>query len=694
MIHRYVFAGILGLVFLEGASLIVGSFVSYDAYCAYIDTLSIKYYFGPLFTLEYYTSMIGRLRIVGASILALAVTITLFRRWFLSKLSGLGTSFGELWNDFIDHLATVWREDRLYVILVGVFTIIGLAMRIVNLDLYMRNDEAHTFSFYATQPWYVYSVLYLQPNNQILHTHLVHFSTTLFGNVSWAIRLPVLIAGTLLIPSVFIMVRKYSNSNIALVTSGFIATAHTMILYSVIARGYIIITSLFIINLTLMFYLRTHTNVGGWFFFTGITVLSAYAVPTALYPIAITYVWYLLSVYYEEVTQPKSLQYRYLFTSAVAAVITTLLLYAPPYAYIGSERFTQNDLGYPYLANWDLFISGLKRQSERLLLWWHEGIPAIGIVTLGVGVIASQIRHSRIANTRVSLVAAVIVALVPILLYQRVFAYARVWLFLFPIYVMLAFAGLSIFFKFNKIYSYLYISISILLISIVFIPSPFIKYFFDLLAPDGDAANVVTPSFIGFVRRNSMFGFVFFVGGVTLYLVERYVPPAIRKRMFFSISATMIVAFQGIYVTKNQTILRSPELGTFRDAEAITLFLKDNIEKKDDIVFGDRIAWTFEYYLIRSGIDIRQLRRTDSGYRDPSCSPYRVGEPLSGRFFIVTRNGTFTVTDILTSLEAEPSVDLDGFGEPVLVKEFPESKIYQMTRQTALTPEDTSASDR
>jgi hypothetical protein len=62
-------------------------------------------------------------------------------------------------------------------------------------------------------------------------------------------------------------------------------------------------------------------------------------------------------------------------------------------------------------------------------------------------------------------------------------------------------------------------------------------------------------------------------------------------------------------------------------------------------------------------------------------APNRIGESLPNRFYVIVNgNRQDTAEDILASLETEPGVTLDVFGEPVLVKEFPESKIYEVIR--------------
>lgn len=76
----------------------------------------------------------------------------------------------------------------------------------------MRSDEAFTFTTYVAKPLLIGLSDYLTCcGNHILHSLLVRFSYSLFGNQPWVIRLPALLAGVLLVPASYIVTRIYYN---------------------------------------------------------------------------------------------------------------------------------------------------------------------------------------------------------------------------------------------------------------------------------------------------------------------------------------------------------------------------------------------------------------------------------------------------------------------------------------------------
>ena len=140
--------------------------------------------------------------------------------------------------------------------LMGV-TVVGLVDRLVYLFQPLRFDEAVSYLDYASKPVYLLLSLYIAPVNHIFHTLLVHFSTRLFGDHVWSMRLPALIAGTLLIPLTYLFADQFYGRVPALVASAFVAISPVLIDYSTNSRGYTIVCActllLFLIGRLLLF---------------------------------------------------------------------------------------------------------------------------------------------------------------------------------------------------------------------------------------------------------------------------------------------------------------------------------------------------------------------------------------------------------------------------------------------------------
>ncbi len=120
----------------------------------------------------------------------------------------------------------------------GVFFAVGLALRIAALDAPMRYDESYTFNYHGLRDVLNIVSDYTTPNNHIFQSVLVHFSYQWFGASPIALRLPALLAGLLLVPASFWLLRRLFDDGIALISAGLVALSAPLISYSANARGY------------------------------------------------------------------------------------------------------------------------------------------------------------------------------------------------------------------------------------------------------------------------------------------------------------------------------------------------------------------------------------------------------------------------------------------------------------------------
>src|SRR3954471_17324529 len=74
----------------------------------------------------------------------------------------------------------------------------------------MRGDEAFTYNEYASKSLAdVFN--YTFPNNHLLNTLLSSLATARLGRAPWVVRLPALVAGVLLIPATYLLVRRLAD---------------------------------------------------------------------------------------------------------------------------------------------------------------------------------------------------------------------------------------------------------------------------------------------------------------------------------------------------------------------------------------------------------------------------------------------------------------------------------------------------
>jgi hypothetical protein len=92
-------------------------------------------------------------------------------------------------------------ENALEISSVVLLTTIGIFLRAWHLGRAARYDEAYTYLECASHRLLHVVSGYRAPNNHILHSLLVHFSTQLFGAGHVGLRLPAFVAGVLIIPA-------------------------------------------------------------------------------------------------------------------------------------------------------------------------------------------------------------------------------------------------------------------------------------------------------------------------------------------------------------------------------------------------------------------------------------------------------------------------------------------------------------
>lgn len=170
-------------------------------------------------------------------------------------------------------------------------TVIGFCVRLPYLFDPLRYDEATTYLVYARLPWYAAISIYHDPNNHLLHSLLVHWSTELFGNAEWGIRLPAFLAGVSLVPLTFLVARAAGGCWAGVAAASVVATSSLLIEYSVIGRGYSLIcvwTLLMVLSIQ-----RIHHGGRGleWVVLPLWTALGFWTIPVMLYPAVLMGTW-------------------------------------------------------------------------------------------------------------------------------------------------------------------------------------------------------------------------------------------------------------------------------------------------------------------------------------------------------------------------------------------------------------------
>ena len=395
------------------------------------------------FTAESFAGVRNVLRLVSLGLLLISAALAIWRRnatrvlWWLASRSA---SFcAEVANEVRGTLAA---SGRRHLVLLVVLTLLGAAMRLVFLGQPIRYDEAFTFLEYVDQPFAVTLSDYSTPNNHILHSVLAKISTFLFGDQLWTLRLPALLAGILVPPATYAVVRAYYNSRAALVAAALTAVSSPLVLYSTNARGYSIVTLFFLCLLLVVWHQSARPRPGAWIAFALFGAFGVFAIPVMLYPLGIAAAWFLMSSILE--AEAPWQRIRELSTAILTVGILTLILYAPALLWSGPSALVANR--WVSSQPLDVYLAGLPSLVSRIWETWNVDHALPLRAALAAGIVVTVVCHRRLSRLRVPLWAPAVLWTVALSVANRGVTgqmFVRVWIFALPLYLGLAAVGLE-----------------------------------------------------------------------------------------------------------------------------------------------------------------------------------------------------------------------------------------------------------
>ncbi len=336
--------------------------------------------------------------------------------------------------------ARAWRWPRaLHLGTLLAIVVVGTGLRLDLLFQPMRYDESITFVAYASRPLRSALSLYQNPNNHLLHTLLVHISVAIFGTQPWAIRLPALIAGILMIPATYLMAAEFFGPNVGIVAAGFVASCSALIEYSTNARGYTILCVCFLLALFLAKRLTTASSLAGWGLFAFVCAMGFYTIPIMLFPFGTIVVWLVFDQLSPGRTGGRAQLWRYALWSLLLTGLLVFVLYCPVLVTMGWRSLFAN----PFVSPQPQFLAMLSRSMPGNYQLVDRDLPPVLQYALAIGVVLSLILPRPDASQALRLAAAAVLWCSMVLLALRVSPYDRVWLFLVPPYFALASQGWS-----------------------------------------------------------------------------------------------------------------------------------------------------------------------------------------------------------------------------------------------------------
>ena len=151
-----------------------------------------------------------KLRVFASVTAILGVLLVAMRRRLLLRMCELSGAALEFLQYVRGEARRQWaRESRLDIATLLTVTLVALLVRVAFLGQPMRTDEATTFIEFVSKPLVFGLAYYPAPNNHLFYTALAHASFVVFGGQEWAIRLPALLAGVLVVPAAYVVAGMY-----------------------------------------------------------------------------------------------------------------------------------------------------------------------------------------------------------------------------------------------------------------------------------------------------------------------------------------------------------------------------------------------------------------------------------------------------------------------------------------------------
>jgi hypothetical protein len=328
---------------------------------------------------------------------------------------------------------------------IGGITISAALLRLPFMYRLLDYDEAYTFAEFARYSLGQVISDYSLPNNHIFHTILVHFSFRLFGNTAFAIRLPVLICGLILIPCVYLLAQRFYNKTTAFLAAGFVTTYPLLILKSTSARGYILIALLVVIGLLLGEYLAVRKNYFGWLLWSLCIALGFYTNPSMIYPFSVLFLWMALRLFRAgPASAYPSMRERavYLVSFSILASLITILFYLPVFFTNGVLNFFNGAHVVDSLPMGS-FLAGFPDMLGQIAVEWNFAFPDWMRLLLAAGLLLALVFSWRDRRGGTLLLIAFPVAIGVMLLVQRPVTIARIWLWAVPMLLIWAAAGFT-----------------------------------------------------------------------------------------------------------------------------------------------------------------------------------------------------------------------------------------------------------
>ena len=393
---------------------------------------------------EAYGHFIDRLPMAAGVFGICGIVLALFRK-------ALGRFLLELppeWKEFCDYFRRQFSRDTETVLEIGTVAMVfgtGIFLRLHYLGRPVRFDEAWTYMDFAARPLGLVLSRYPAPNDHLLNTLLIHFSTVFFGNTVLGLRFPALLAGCLVIPATWILARIQYGPAAGILAAGAVAALPTFIEFSVNARGYSLQWLLLLgVMLFAVMLVERRSLRWAWLGLVAAAVAGVYTIPTTVLAVAGIFCWMLACAVFDR--QVGAAGTRQLLASlglaSVAIGLLSLLLYLPPLLVSGPSAMAAQSV--VTLQQQVGFVDGLKHLGGCALVYWTGGVPTTILWILMGGLLTGLLLHHKISHERVPMIVPMGLVAAIFTWNRQAFGFPRVWSYLLLSAVLTAAAGISL----------------------------------------------------------------------------------------------------------------------------------------------------------------------------------------------------------------------------------------------------------
>ena len=289
---------------------------------------------------------------------------------------------------------------------------IGIVERALLLAKPIHYDEAFTVTEFASRSPLFFLARYTHANNHVFHSLLLWMIRLGAGNRLWALRLPAFCAGIGVLMVTYWLARRLGGETTALLALALAAVATPLVEYSAQARGYTIITLLF-----LLLYVVDDDRLRGV-----LMALGAWTIPTMIYAAAAWGFWAVIT---------RREWHRLAMTAFIGGTLT-FVFYLPILIVTGLDSIIANgntlSVPYPVLAR------ELPKTFVQMARDWNLAFSPVLAIVIAVAALVAVLRR-RSAGTMLWTAA---LAILSMLIVTRKVPFPRIWIFVLPLYLIAA----------------------------------------------------------------------------------------------------------------------------------------------------------------------------------------------------------------------------------------------------------------